>query len=61
MAMEREFCDLSGDNFENCENCSYEEQFAIFWQVAEMAFAHLKLNFNVILSYLKEKYTTFIL
>ena len=29
-AKEREFCRLFGDIFENCENLSYEAQFAFF-------------------------------
>ena len=36
-AIEREFCWLSEDNFENCEKSFYEAQFSFFWQVAESA------------------------
>ena len=36
-AMERKFCWLSEDNFENCEKSFYEAQFSFFWQVAESA------------------------
>ena len=31
------FCRIFGNIFKNCEKCSYEEIFALFWQVAEMA------------------------
>ena len=36
-AMERKFCWLSEDNFENCEKSFYEAQFSFFWEVAESA------------------------
>ena len=45
-AIERKFCQLLENNFKNCENSSYEVKFAFFWQMAELASAHLKSNFE---------------
>ena len=36
-AIEREFCGLFVDIFENCEKLSYEAQFAFAWQEVEFA------------------------
>ena len=36
-AMERKFCWVSGNTFENCEKSFYEVEFSFFWQVAESA------------------------
>ena len=43
-ALEQKFCYVCEDNFGNGEFFSYEEYFAVFWKVAEMAHAHLKSN-----------------
>ena len=45
-AIERKFCQLLENNFKNCENSFYEVKFAFFWQMAELASAHLKSNFE---------------
>ena len=34
-AIEREFYEVLANNFKNCENSTYEAQFAFFWQMAE--------------------------
>ena len=47
MSYERKFCRLLGDIFKNCEKLSYVAEFAFFWQVAELACADLKSNFNI--------------
>ena len=35
-SMERKFCEVLANNFNDCENSSYEAQFAISWQMAEL-------------------------
>ena len=36
MAMERQFCGVFGDIFENCKKLSYEAEFTFFWLVVEL-------------------------
>ena len=44
--MDRKYCELSEDDFKNCEKFSYEEFFAFFWQLVEMTRLNQNKTYN---------------